>query len=75
MTIGKIIKNYREEKNLSQRQFAKKCKISNGYIAMLERGGINPKTKKPIELTIRVLSKIAEGLEVSLIRLIEMMEK
>ena len=44
MTIGKIIKNYREEKNMSQRQFARKCKLSNGYIAMLERG-INPKTK------------------------------
>lgn len=65
MTIGDVIKKYREEHDLSQRQFALKCGISNGYISMLERGE-NPKTHEPIMPSIAALKAIASAMEMSL---------
>lgn len=65
MTIGELIKEYRAEHGLSQRQFAKRCDLSNGYIAMLERGE-NPSTGEPIKSTIPALKKIATGMGISL---------
>ena len=49
MTLGMIIKEYRERNRLSQRQFALMCDVSNGYISMLEEGR-NPKTNEPMEI-------------------------
>jgi len=69
MTLGEMIQEYRREKDLSQRQFAIACSLSNGYIAMLERG-FNPKTKQPIVPTIVALKKIATGIGMSLSDLI-----
>lgn len=66
MKLGELIQEYRREKNMSQRQFAIACSLSNGYIAMLERGGINPKTNQPIVPTITALKKIANGMGISL---------
>lgn len=37
MTLGEFIRKYRSEHDLSQRQFALKCGLSNGYISMLEK--------------------------------------
>ena len=71
MKIGDIILAYRNEKKISQRQFAKICSLSNGYIAMLERGGVNPKTNQPITPTLQALSKIARGMKISLYELLE----
>lgn len=65
MTIGDVIKKYREEHDLSQRQFALKCGISNGYISMLERGE-NPKTHEPIMPSLAALKAIASAMELSL---------
>lgn len=75
MKIGDIILAYRNEKKISQRQFAKICSLSNGYIAMLERGGVNPKTNQPINPTLQVLSKIAKGVDMPIIELLEAMEE
>ncbi len=65
MTIGELIKEYRTEHDLSQRQFAIACNLSNGYIAMLERGE-NPSTGEPIKSTIPALKKIATGMGISM---------
>lgn len=65
MTIGEVIKIYREENGLSQRQFALKCGVSNGYISMLEKGA-NPKTGEPILPSIPLLKNIAAGMELTL---------
>lgn len=65
MTLGEVIREYREGRGLSQRQFAAACGLSNGYIAMLERGE-NPSTKEPIKPTIAALRKLAAGMGVSL---------
>lgn len=65
MTIGEIIRDYRQEHKLSQRQFADKAGITNGYISMLENNK-NPSTNKPIIPSIDKLAKIAKGMGISL---------
>lgn len=65
MTLSTLIKEYRKEHDISQRQFAVACGLSNGYISMLEKG-INPKTKQPLEPTIPALKKIAEAMGMNL---------
>jgi len=47
MTLVEIIIKYRTEHNLSQRAFAERCGVSNGYISMLEMNR-NPSTEAPI---------------------------
>lgn len=61
MTLGAIIKEYRENNLLSMKDFADKCNLSKGYISMLENG-VNPRNKKPIAPTIPSLKKVALGL-------------
>ena len=56
VTLRDVIKSYRQENNLSQRQFAINCSLSNGYISLLEKG-INPKTKQPVTPTLPALKK------------------
>lgn len=58
MKIGEYILNYRNEHGLSQRDFAKLSGVSNSLISMLEKDE-NPKTKKPIDLSIIYYRKIA----------------
>lgn len=69
MTLKDYIKSYREAQSMSQRQFALKCGLSNGYISMLENG-TNPKTKLPIVPTLPVLKKLADGMNISVDNLI-----
>lgn len=73
MRLSEFIKNYREEAELSQRQFALKCGLSNGYISLLE-SEVNPQTGKPIVPTIPQLSKLAFGMSISLNELIDQVE-
>lgn len=70
MTLSELICNYRTEHDLSQRQFALKCDLSNGYISMLEKGA-NPNTGKPMIPTIPKLTKLATGLDMSLTELFD----
>lgn len=60
MTLGEYIIEYRQAHGLSQRQFAKQCDLTNGYINMIE-AGINPKTKQPIVPSIASYKKIAQA--------------
>ena len=70
MKLGDLIKEFRDSRELSQRQFADSCGLSNGYISMLERG-INPNTQKPITPTIPQLKKLAIGMGMTLSEMIE----
>lgn len=69
MTLGKIIKEYREQHQLSQRQFASLCSVSNGYISMLEEGK-NPKTNEPIVPSLNTMKKLATAMGLTLDELI-----
>lgn len=71
MTLGELIRDFREKNDLSQRQFAEKCDLSNGYISFLEKGS-NPNTGKPITPTIPQLKKLASGLGMSVMEMLEL---
>lgn len=70
MKLGDLIKEYRDSHDLSQRQFAVQCDLSNGYISILEKG-INPSTGKPVTPTIPQLKKLADGMCMTLSELFE----
>lgn len=65
MTLGDAIREYRLAHRMSQRQFAEKCGLSNGYIAMVERG-VNPATGKPIVPSIEKCKAIANAMGLTL---------
>lgn len=65
MTIGEIIKQYRKENGLSQREFAKRCGVSNGYISMIEIG-VNPSTGEAPMPSLTALKGIAKGMNTTL---------
>ena len=70
MKLGDLIKDYRTAHDLSQRQFALQCGLSNGYISILEKG-VNPKTDKPVTPTIPQLRKLADGMGITMTELLE----
>ncbi len=55
--VGTVIKKLREEKGLSQQALAKKAKVTDAYIAMLETGVRN-------NPTIDTLKRLAKALKV-----------
>ena len=65
MKLGKIIKEFRERHNLSQRQFATICGLSNGYVSMLEIGK-NPNNGEPLTPSLVTLKKLANGMGVTI---------
>lgn len=65
MKLSELIINYRAEHDLSQRQFAAECGLSNGYISMIEREN-NPKTKEKVVPTLVALQKLAKGMHMTL---------
>lgn len=70
MKLGDLIRDYRNAHDLSQRQFADNCDLSNGYISILEKG-INPNTGKPVTPTIPQLRKLANGMNMTLMEMLE----
>ena len=73
MKLGDLIRSYRESHDISQRQFALRCDLSNGYISILEKG-INPNTQRPVTPTIPQLKKLADGMGISLSELFEQVD-
>ena len=65
MKLGDIIIKYRQEHGMSQRQFAKDCGLSNGFIAMIEKG-VNPKTGQPLTPAFDTMNKLATGMHLTL---------
>ncbi len=70
MKLGDLIREYRELHDISQRQFADRCDLSNGYISILEKG-TNPNTGKPVTPTIPQLKKLATGLGMTMMEMLE----
>lgn len=70
MKLADYIIEYRESHHLSQRQFAKRCGISNSYIALIERG-LTP-TGKPMIPSMTKLKAIASGMGMTVQDLIDL---
>lgn len=70
MRLSEIIRLYRKENDLSQREFAKKCGVSNGYISMIESEQ-NPNTGGKISVSLGKMKKLADGMGVSLTHLLK----
>lgn len=68
--LADIIVEFRQEHDLSQRQFAQQSGLSNGYISMLEKG-INPATQKPVTPTLPQLKKLAGAMGKTVAELME----
>ena len=73
MTLGEIVKRYREDNGISMDEFAKRCSLSKGYISMIENN-INPRNNKPIAPTITSINKIALGMNLDIDKLFELMD-
>lgn len=73
MTIGEYINIYLIEHSMSQRQFAKRCNLSNGYISMLINN-VNPRTGKPLVPSLSALLAISNGMGITLDELIDKTE-
>ena len=58
MTLGKIIKQYREDRGMSMREFENISGISRGYLSMLEKDE-NPQSKKSIAPSLNIIKKAA----------------
>lgn len=61
MTLGDIIKRYRDEHSMSMAAFAMKSGISKAYISLLEKNK-HPKTGKAITPSIEVIKLAADGM-------------
>ena len=72
MKLGDIIRKYREEHYLSQREFARKCQLSNAQISLLEKGVGS--SGEPFMPSYRTISKVAKGMGMSSEALIAQVE-
>ena len=64
MKLSEILKKYRTENKISQREFAKKCELSHSLISILEMG-TNPQTGKPMEPDLRTYRRLAYGMGIT----------
>ena len=71
MTIGEMIKKFREEHDISQRTMATMCGLSNAMISMYEKNGINPKTGKPFKLEYETYFKLANVMGIDIDEMFE----
>lgn len=65
--IGRTIRHFREESNLSQEELAHICNLDRTYIGGVERGERN--------LTIKSLEKIVHALDISFLEFFKNMER
>ena len=61
--IGEYIRKYRGE--ISLREFADKCGISHTHLDSIEKG-YDPRTGKPVRVTVNTLKKIAKAMGMSI---------
>ena len=61
MTLGEIVKEYREKMGLSQRKFAETANLSYSYISQLEHN-VNSKNGQPITPSLIAIKQIADAM-------------
>ena len=75
MTIGEVIKDYCDRHQISQRAFALRAGMSNGYISQLCRGTPRKGVDHPIHPDISSLQKIASAMGMTLTELCEIVDE
>ena len=70
MRLGAIIREYREETQISMEQFAKRAGLSKSYVNTLERG-YHPTTKEVIYPTMGTVTKCARAMTITVDDLLE----
>lgn len=74
MYLGDLIKKYRTDHKISQRDFAKLCNLSHTYIAALEKN-IDPRTGKPIAPTLDTVKYVAKAMNMSIEDVLHLLEE
>lgn len=64
MKVGELIRQFREENNISQREFSRRSGISNSNVSIIE-AGFNNQTGKPPKLTYETYLRIAKAMGIS----------
>lgn len=65
MYLGELINSYRKQNKITLQEFADKCELSKGYIAMLEKN-YNPKTKTKIIPSLSTFAKVSRAMGLTL---------
>lgn len=73
LTLGDLIFKYRTENDISQREFASRCGVSNAYISMLEKNQ-NTKTGKPMVPSVKQFMAISHAMRLSMNEVLEMVD-
>jgi len=74
MKLSELIIDYRKKMNISQREFSRRCDLSNTYISFLEKEK-NPKTGKPMVPTLEQYKKIADCMGLTVQQLFEQLDE
>lgn len=70
MTLGELIREYRDQHGMSMDEFARLSNLSKGYISMLEKNK-NPRNGNPITPSIATYTDVAAAMHVSVAELME----
>ena len=70
MTLGELIREYRDQHGMSMDEFARLSNLSKGYISMLEKNK-TPRNGKPITPSIATYTDVAAAMHVSVAELME----
>ena len=73
MKLSTIVIDYRKRMQISQREFARRCGLSNSYISFIENE-YNPRTGKPIVPTLEQYHKIASCMGMTVHQLFEQLD-
>jgi transcriptional regulator with XRE-family HTH domain len=74
MKLSAVLTDYRDRMQISQRELARRCGLSNSYISFLENE-FNPRTGKPIVPTLEQYQKIASGMGMTVHQLFEVLDE
>lgn len=74
MKLSTIVIDYRKRMQISQREFARRCGLSNSYISFIENE-YNPRTGKPIVPTLEQYHKIASCMGMTVHQLFEQLDE
>lgn len=70
MTLGELIRSYRDRHSLTMQDFANLSGLSKGYISMLEKNK-HPQNNKEIIPSLETFNKVAQAMNISLNEVLE----